>query len=621
MEKNRREMLTLRRNLYSMVSREKAMREKASRAKQLQEIEQEVEFKSIKYREATKNLQEEEERYRRSSIEARAKLRENHREGQQKLDMKRIEEEKQLFEERYDTSVAIRNERKENVVKKRKSYVFRNGDARRIRQLYAQMQADRLMEDHLSFELKWMGEKDAQEYKDRLEKERRESLAARNDAGRKLRLQQVAQRKTDWEAEHKSYLLKWDGQKDAEKYKEHLQEIRRASLVFRGRRAVHQREQESAIRSKELALEHESYELKWAGEQDAADYRDRLAAEKRCSLAERGKKFLQEKNAEEIKKSEAMAREHEAYQLKWESERDAREYVEDMEKARRESLAFRNHWAKCQRDLVRKMDSEKRFEEHASYQLKWEGERDVELYKKESAEQRRISLAERNKERARHAKVMEELATIAREKETESLVLKWAGDKDAEKYLEKIAQDRRESLKQRGKQKQRERLIKIQLQHDELQRRQKDEEMRAADQKDIEEYRNRCAERDRASLEYRLKEARAQRLEEVEGDAQSKEIDRKNFKLDSEARTDMERYLDECKRRRRLSLAFRAKEKRKHAKWKMMCDESQRSEQSRNARIRLLDQRHTELALQQEQSLQVLEAIRHLGCTFNPSLK
>ena len=89
--------------------------------------------------------------------------------------------------------------------------------------------------------------------------------------------------------------------------------------------------------------------------------------------------------------------------------------------------------------------------EHASYELKWAGERDAEAYQKRMQEERRKSLAGRNKESVRHAKVMEELRCIAREKEAESYMLKFAGERDAKAYLAKLAEERRQSLQLRGR--------------------------------------------------------------------------------------------------------------------------------------------------------------------------
>ena len=88
--------------------------------------------------------------------------------------------------------------------------------------------------------------------------------------------------------------------------------------------------------------------------------------------------------------------------------------------------------------------------EHESYELKFASERDADDYRKKVAAERRKSLANRNKESARHAEVMKELRNIAQEKEAESFMLKWAGENDAKAYIAKLAEDRRKSLKFRG---------------------------------------------------------------------------------------------------------------------------------------------------------------------------
>jgi hypothetical protein len=45
---------------------------------------------------------------------------------------------------------------------------------------------------------------------------------------------------------------------------------------------------------------------------------------------------------------------------------------------------------------------------------------------------------------------MEELKSIALEKETESLMLKWAGEEDAKAYLAQLEEERRQSFKLRN---------------------------------------------------------------------------------------------------------------------------------------------------------------------------
>jgi hypothetical protein len=71
-------------------------------------------------------------------------------------------------------------------------------------------------------------------------------------------------------------------------------------------------------------------------------------------------------------------------------------------------------------------------------------------------------LASRNKESTRHAEVMQELRSLEQEKEAESFVMKWAGEKDAKAYIAKMADDRRKSLQFRGQEAKKHRMYEDQ---------------------------------------------------------------------------------------------------------------------------------------------------------------
>lgn len=213
---------------------------------------------------------------------------------------------------------------------------------------------------------------------------------------------------------------------------------------------------------------------------------------------------------------------------------------------------------------------------------------------------------------------MKELESIAHEKETESLVLKWAGENDAKAYLEQLRKERRMSLQGRGQQSRHQRKVEEEQRQEELNRQQKDEELRSAAQKDVEAYRKQCADRDRASLQYKRKEARLQRIAETKKQVDQQGQDEKNFALETEARSDVDSYIKECKQRRRMSLALRAKEKRRHAEWSRERHEEEIDERRSRVNDRLMDRRHVELARQQERARIAMDAIRHAGCSFNP---
>ena len=97
--------------------------------------------------------------------------------------------------------------------------------------------------------------------------------------------------------------------------------------------------------------EHESYELKWAGERDAEDYKKQVAQEEREDLAFRNEEA---RNHDAVMKELvclAKEQEHESYMLKWAGENDAKAYLAQEEEFRRQSLAFRNAEGRRHREL------------------------------------------------------------------------------------------------------------------------------------------------------------------------------------------------------------------------------------------------------------------------------
>ena len=503
-EKNRQELLLLQKQLSSKLAKAKAQQESNDRNAQLAAIEGDTQFKSEVYRAHQQSLKEEADRKRRDSTAARRKLRQNKREGEEKLRMMRIAEDQALLSERHLSSVAWQESNKAIADNRRKSFAFRNGDARRIRELHAKMELERREQEHLSFELKWAGEKDSMAYKKILEEQRRDSFAFRNRQGHEHREQASMLRAAEQNADHESYELKWAGERDAAAYKKRLEEERRNSFKFRNTEGLRQREETATRLAEEQAADHVSYELKWAGEKDADDYRKKLDEERRQSFAFRNQEGRMQRFDKEQRRAEAQLKEHEDFELKWAGEKDTEEYRRRMDQERRESFAHRNKEGRRQREFEleqkdselaeshqsyelkwagerdamayqQKLKEERRDSfafrnreghrqreedssraaqeqqlEHKSYELKWAGEKDVEAYKKKLDQERRDSFKFRNEERARHQKVMEELMSIAREKETESFVLKWAGEEDAKAYLAKLEEERRQSFQLRN---------------------------------------------------------------------------------------------------------------------------------------------------------------------------
>jgi chromosome segregation ATPase len=135
-------------------------------------------------------------------------------------------------------------------------------------------------------------------------------------------------------------------------------------------------------------------------------------------------------------------------------------------------------------------------------------------------------------------------------------------------------------------------------------------------QKDVESYKQECEEKSRKSLEFRGKEKKMQRLEQFNEEVKEKEVGHINFELDSLARVDVEEYMKACKRRRRKSLAFRAKEKRRHADWRCLQKEKELEERSRTAHFQSLNAQHTALAMQKERAQAAVDALLSAGCSI-----
>jgi hypothetical protein len=671
-QESRLRMLNLRKQLSSKGSREKARRQQAQYSTALAHIEKESQFKSLVYRDHKQRLKDDEEQRRRMSVDTRAKLRVNAIQGKQRMQMQRIEEDNAIIGERHEFSIALREKQTQDANTRRKSYVFRNGDARRIRELHALIEGERqrqqhqdflldedacrdtveykrqleaarrqsfaqrnahaskqrqqesqelskqIQEEHESFELKTGAARDADNYQKTLAAERRMSLAGRNDQARHQRIEQNQQMSASLQAEHESYQSKWDGEKDAEAYQAEMAEQRRQSLQSRGQDFLNRRAKTSQLQQMENLNSHASYELKWAGEEDAKDYHELQEKLRRQSLAFRNEQGRQWREKESTLANEALVGSHNSYELKWAGERDASDYQKQLEQERRESFAGRNLHAFGQRKKLSQAESNRQAAEHASYELKWVGEKDAEAYEKKMEQAKRQSLAGRNAEKSRHATVMEELRQIANEKESESYTLKWAGEEDAKAYLKQLDQERRESFQLRGRQAVNARKLEDEIRSEELMKLHQVEALHAADHKDVKEYQAQCAARDRASLEFRGKEDHRQRLEGDEQVTQEQMVARGHFELESLARKDVQEYVKDCKRRRRLSLAFRARETRRHLNWKREQEAKEVKERSRLVHGRLMDQRYVELAQQEEQAEKALEAIRHAHCTFNP---
>ena len=163
--------------------------------------------------------------------------------------------------------------------------------------------------------------------------------------------------------------------------------------------------------------------------------------------------------------NETKIKNQQSFELERAAAKDVDEYKKQLEKERRASFQSRNREAR-RRKMKEHNDMEALMKtEHESYELKWTGEKDVEVFEEKMREERRKSLAARNKESFRHAQVMQELRSLNLEKETESFMLKFAAENDAKAYIKQLAEERRRSLQQRGHEARRQRIYEDEQRH------------------------------------------------------------------------------------------------------------------------------------------------------------
>lgn len=561
--KTKRQLLNLRRELSTQHAKAKVDKGRSNLQQRLNEVDDEIQFKSDVFVQHKKTMKENEDNRRRISIEVRSKLRKEKVASEDRMKLDRIEEQHEILTLQWAASRDADEYKKQCDLERRQSFAFRNAESKnqRLEEEERKVQEAKIAQER--FEHKMAGERDADEYKIQCAKERRESYAGRNAEGRRQRLEEVERKADEQNAAHELFEFKLAGERDADSYRKKCVEERRESYAFRNAEAHRQRRQEENRKNDELQQHHERFEHKMAGERDGDEYKIKCAKERRDSFALRNTEGRRQREVENEMKVKEKVAAHEQFEFKMAGERDADEYLQRCEKARRESFAFRG------------------------------------------------------RECVDHRRVMDEIRTLAEEKKHESYVLKWAAQNDVKEYLSVEAEKRRISFAFRNAEGKKHRDIDEELRCEELQRAQEREKLRAGDQKDVEAYEKKCAERDRASLCYRGKELQLQHLEVEKQRQKDYECGQEQRALETEARGDVEEYLKDCKKRRRLSLAFRAKERNQHSKWVKQKADEERTKRSQHTKNMALDQRYVELARDKERAEIAINALRHAGCSFS----
>jgi hypothetical protein len=305
-EENRRQIRAIQRQLSSAHFKDKARKDETEKMERLAKLEQEYIFNSEVFRDHQQQLKEERDKSRRKSIDARTKIRQNNREGEEKLKLMKLEEEQACFEVRTDLHRARMEAARANAEKRRKSFQFRAGDARRIRGIRAVWREKEFREKQQSYELERAAAKDVENYKTLCAKEEREDINSRNLSARKSRKWKENQDHEAMIAEHESYELKWAGERDAAAYKKRMQEERRKSIAGRNKESQRHAIVMEELRSLAKEQEAESFMLKWAGEEDAKAYLAKLAEERRKSLQLRGQEAIKRRQYEDEDHAKAV---------------------------------------------------------------------------------------------------------------------------------------------------------------------------------------------------------------------------------------------------------------------------------------------------------------------------
>ena len=305
-EENRRQIRIIQRKLASAHFKDKAEQDDAKKFERLAGLEKEYMFKSKVFQDHQQSLKAERDKKRKMSIDARAKIRRNKREGEEVLRAKKSNEEQTAFEVRTDLHRSRMEGNRSNSQKRRLSFQFRAGDARRIRDMRSGWKDDSLKEQHAGFELKRGAAKDVNNYKKQMKKDAQDDFKKRNRHAHESRKREKDQEYEAMLAEHKSYELKWEAERDAEAYRKRMKEERRKSLASRNKESARHAKAMEELRNIAKENEAQSFMLKFDAENDAKAYISKLAEERRKSLKLRGVEARKRRQYEDEQHSKAI---------------------------------------------------------------------------------------------------------------------------------------------------------------------------------------------------------------------------------------------------------------------------------------------------------------------------
>ena len=198
---------------------------------------------------------------------------------------------------------------------------------------------------------------------------------------------------------HDSYELKRNGERDNKEYKTKCEEQRRESFDFCNDEGVRQRIEKEYKDANDICEQHDSYESKKDDERNTAEYNKKCEEQRQESFNFCNDEDVRQRLEKVDKVGNDFCEQHDSYELKRDGERNIKEYKKKCEEQCQESFAFSNA-----EDVRQQLKKEKKIafcEKNDRYELKRDGERDNKEYKKKCEEQRRESFALCNDEGVR----------------------------------------------------------------------------------------------------------------------------------------------------------------------------------------------------------------------------
>ncbi|GMI49022.1 hypothetical protein TrCOL_g12589 [Triparma columacea] len=510
----------------------------------------------------------------------------------------------------------VSNYKKQMAKEEQMDYQKRNEDGFDAKQRLEEQRMDQLHADAQSYELTRLAHNDVSNYKKQMAKEEQMDYQKRNEDGFDAKQRLEEQRMNQLHADAESYELTRLAHNDVSNYKKQMAKEEQMDYQKRNEDGFDAKQRLEEQRMDQLHADAQSYELTRLAHNDVSNYKKQMAKEEQMDYQKRNEDGFDAKQRLEELRMDQLHADAQSYELTRLAHNDVSNYKKQMAMEEQMDYQKRNEDGFDAKRRLEEQRMDQLNADHESYELKWAGQRDADDYKKQMAEERRQSFAMRNENHSQQCRVMAELESIQKEKAHESHMLNWAAANDALAYQKQMEEERRLSFQQRGEMARVHKEVEEEQRQTALQQQYEDSELSADAARDVADYKSRCAARDRASLCFRNKEARIQRLEEESREVLRKEKEDENRALDDAARNDVKMYVERCKRRKRLSLVGRAMEARHAAHVQQERKEEEQRLFRKEVRNRQMDAKYVQLFKERERAMIAMEALRHKGCTF-----